>query len=196
MDRVSLGERLRQLRKEKGWTLAEVAARSGLAVSTVSKVERGRMSLAYDKFIQLASGLGADVGELFAPTGQSLGAAMFSVTRAEETDHHETDNYVYKMLSSDLRSKHMTPMLGRIKAHDIRAFSDFVRHTGEEFLLVLDGSLDVHLEGQEPLRLNRHDSIYFDSATGHAYVSAGDEDTIIVVVCWQPDAGPALAGGT
>ncbi len=188
-DRISMGERLRQIRKEHNWTLAEVAERSGLAVSTVSKVERGLMSLAYDRFMQLSKGLEVDVGELFTPTGEAFAPKSFSVTRASEAQHHETGLYDYEILSADLRNKQMVPMMGRIRAHDVREFDEFVRHTGEEFLIVLDGTLQVHVEGREPVTLGAHDSIYFDSGMGHLYVSAGDTDATIVVVCWQPNVG-------
>ncbi|MAG96852.1 MAG: XRE family transcriptional regulator [Rhodospirillaceae bacterium] len=189
LDRVSLGERLRTLRQQRGWTLAEVASRSGLAVSTISKIERGRMSLAYDKFMQLAHGLGVDVGELFGTPERSFTERSLAVTRAGQAERHETDEYLYEMLCTELSGKRMIPMTGRIKAHDVRQFSDFVRHSGEEFVFVLEGELTVHLEDREPIRLGRHDSIYFDSAMAHAYVSAGADDATIVVVCWQPVGG-------
>ncbi len=195
LDKVSLGERLRQIRKDRGWTLAEVARRSGLAVSTISKVERGRMSLAYDKFMVLAEGLGIDVGEMFGAAGEVFAPGSFAVTRAGAADRHETDNYVYEMLSTDLRHKRMVPMMGRIRAHDVRDFSDFVRHPGEEFLIVLAGVIEVHLEGRPgaPVRLEPLDSIYFDSAMGHVYVSAGEVDATMVVVR-APPAGSRNSG--
>jgi transcriptional regulator with XRE-family HTH domain len=183
VDRVSLGGRLRQIRKENGWTLAEVAKKSGLATSTVSKVERGLMSLTYDRFMQLADGLGVDVSELFTPEGESFVSQSFAVTRAGEARHHETDLYVYDMLGADLLNKQMVPMFGVIRAHDVRDFSEYVKHPGEEFLMVLEGKLEVHIEGRDPVHLGVHDSIYFDSGMGHLYVSSGKKDTKIVVVC-------------
>ncbi len=39
--RVAFGKRIRKLRRDRGWTLAQVADRSGLALSTISKAERG-----------------------------------------------------------------------------------------------------------------------------------------------------------
>ncbi|MBT3788954.1 MAG: helix-turn-helix transcriptional regulator [Alphaproteobacteria bacterium] len=188
LDRYSLGERLRQIRKENGWTLVEVAKRSGLATSTVSKVERGLMSLAYDRFMQLADGLEVDVSELFTPEGESFAPESFAITRAGEAGHHETDLYVYDMLGADLSHKQMVPMFGIIRAHDVRDFSEFVKHPGEEFLMVLEGELEVHIEGREPVQLGVHDSIYFDSGMGHLYVSAGKKDTKIIVVCAHSSA--------
>ncbi|HZD25692.1 MAG TPA: XRE family transcriptional regulator [Alphaproteobacteria bacterium] len=184
--RARLGERLKRLRKQNGWTLADVAARSGLAISTISKVERGRMSLTYDKFTQLAAGLELDVSDLFSAEGIAFVPGSVALARRGEARRHETETYVYDMLFPTLRRKKMTPMMGRLKAHDVHAFTDFVRHPGEEFLLVLEGSVEVHMEGRAPVRLDPMDSLYFDSTLGHVYVSAGPQDASILVVCTSP----------
>ncbi|WP_397586105.1 helix-turn-helix domain-containing protein, partial [Sphingorhabdus sp.] len=39
------GRVLRSLRAERGWTLAELSSRTGLPVSTLSKVENNKMAL-------------------------------------------------------------------------------------------------------------------------------------------------------
>ncbi len=185
-DRSQLGQRLRQLRKNQGWTLTQVSEKTGLAVSTLSKTERGEMSMTYDKFMQLATGLGLDVGELFSTTGQHFSPKGVAITRAGETVRHETETYVYELPASDMHNKQMTPMFGRIKAHDIKEFKEIVHHPGEEFVFVLSGTLSVHIEGQEVFYLTERECAYFDSTMGHAYVSAGDKDAEILVVCWQP----------
>ncbi len=61
----SLGDILRDIRSRNHWTLAEVSAMTGLAVSTLSKVENNQMQLTYDRLIQLAQGIGVDIAELF-----------------------------------------------------------------------------------------------------------------------------------
>lgn len=48
---------------------------------------------------------------------------------------------------------------------------DFVRHPGEEFILVLSGAIEVHFDTGEVKCLSRGDSLYFDSRIGHAYMS-------------------------
>jgi transcriptional regulator with XRE-family HTH domain len=184
--RMTLGRRLRDLRKENGWTLAEVASRTGLAISTISKVERGQMSLTYDRFMQLAERLELDVGALFSREKRDLGAGEPVVTRRGMAKRYDTPTYAYEMLAAGLRGKHMIPMTGRVTARSLREFRDYVRHPGEEFLIVLEGTLKVHVEGRRPVTLKVGDSVYFDSGLGHAYVSVGPEDARILVVCWQP----------
>lgn len=191
-DRSSLGERLRQIRKEKGWTLSDVSARTGLAVSTVSKVERGRITLAYDKFMALARGLDLDITELIGHAGTRFKPGALAVTRATDAFVHETDTYVYEMLNTQLRNKHMIPSRVRIKARDISEFADYIRHQGEEFVYVLSGRLKVFVEGRDPVILDPGDSMYFDSHQGHLYTSVGSQDAVVVGMCWQPEGADAL----
>ncbi|CAG1007243.1 MAG: cupin domain-containing protein [Bauldia sp.] len=181
--RVRMGERLRRIRRDRSLTLAEVAARSGLAISTVSKVERGLMALTYDRFSQLAEGLGVDIAELFSERGEPFGPGRIAVARAGEFRLHETENYVYEMLFPELWRKTMTPMMGTLRPYETMHFDRFVSHPGEEFLLVLDGSVTVRFEDTEPVVLGTGESIYFDSRRGHLYASAADRPARILVVC-------------
>lgn len=181
-----LGQRVRGIRKARKWTLQDAADRTGLAVSTISKMERGEISLTYDRFMRLAQGLGLDVGELFDADAEGFEPGAVSVTRAGEAPLHRSATYDYDMLASDMTGKHMVPMIGRIKAHTFAEFEDFISHPGEEFVYVIEGAVTVHLKGRAPVALEKGDSIYFDSGVGHAYVSAGDEDAIVVGVCWKP----------
>jgi transcriptional regulator with XRE-family HTH domain len=181
-----LGQRVREIRKARGWKLSDLAERTGLAISTISKMERNEISLTYDRFMRLAQGLGLDVGELFDPDAEGFERGAVSVTRAGQAPLHETRNYAYEMLGSDLTGKHMIPMAGTIKAHERADFADFVSHPGEEFLMLLEGSLEVHIAGHDTTTLAPGDSMYFDSGLGHVYVSAGDSDARILVVCWKP----------
>lgn len=137
--RARLGERLRALRRARGLTLQDVASRAGLAVSTVSKVERGLMAPTYDRFSQLADGLGVDIAELFSERGERFRPGEFAVARRGEYRRHETENYVYEMLFPEVWGKTMTPMMGDLRAFETMRFDRFVSHPGEEFLLVLKG---------------------------------------------------------
>lgn len=181
--RIEFGQRIRKLRLDQGWTLAQVAERSGLAVSTISKAERGVIALTYDRLAQLAAGLGADMAAFFNAEGSSFEPGAFAVARKGEFSRQETRNYVYEMLFPELWHKAMTPMMGTLKAHDILDFDEFVRHPGQEFLTVVEGTVTVHVEGRDPVVLEAGDSIYFDSARGHLYASAGEKDARILVVC-------------
>ena len=76
-------------------------------------------------------------------------------------------------------------MLGTLRADTPLAFDDFVRHPGQEFLIVLEGRVTVHAEGHPPVTLETGDSLYFDSARGHLYAASGTRDARILVVCTE-----------
>ncbi|WP_340150597.1 XRE family transcriptional regulator [uncultured Sneathiella sp.] len=181
--RAQVAERVREIRRKKGLTIKDVATRSGLAISTVSKIERNLMAPTYDRFSRLADGLGVDVSELFMAKGEQFLPGEFSLARIGEHSFHQTENYTYEMLFPHLRGKSMIPMLGTLKPFEKMRFDRLVSHEGEEFFFVLKGRVVVQLEGKDPVVLETGESIYFDSRRGHLYASAGEMDARILCVC-------------
>lgn len=182
-NRALMGERVRDIRRLKNLRLQDVAARSGLAVSTVSKIERGVMAPTYDRFSRLAEGLGVDIAELFQAEGDTFSPGEVAIARAGESSTYETATYTYEMLFPELRGKSMVPMLGPLRPREEMKIDGFISHTGEEFLMVLEGQVTVNLEGRDPVVLETGDSIYFDSRRGHLYESSGTSAARILVVC-------------
>ena len=191
--RARMAERLRRLREDRGLTIQAVAERGGIAISTVSKIERNLMAPTYDRFTRMARGLGVDVAELFAEAGEGFEQGAVAVARTGEFGYHESENYTYEMLFPGLRGKAMVPMMGTLKPREQMTFDRMVAHPGEEFLLVLDGRVVIQLEGAEDVTLDAGESIYFDSGRGHLYASALDRPSRILVVCTgdDPSEGPA-----
>ncbi|CAA7611388.1 putative transcriptional regulator [Candidatus Terasakiella magnetica] len=179
---TAMGSRLRAHRLARGWTLKQVAEASGLAISTVSKVERGQMSPTYDKLLQLSRGLGIDISELFGSVPEGAAARRWAVTRQDEAHRVRTANYDYGYLAATLAGKSMVPATAWVKARSLKEFGPLLRHAGEEFLFVLSGAVEVHLDDRAPVLLRQGESIYFDAAQGHAFLSAGDTDAEILVV--------------
>jgi quercetin dioxygenase-like cupin family protein len=87
------------------------------------------------------------------------------------------------LLATELTQKKMTPFKTVVHARSFDEFKDWVRHSGEEFLLVLSGSIMFYSEFYQPLRLNQGDSLYYDAAMGHACVSDSEQDAQILWVC-------------
>lgn len=61
----SLGETIRNLRKERNLTLKQMARRTGLSVSLLSQIERAESSASISSLYKIAAALEARVGELF-----------------------------------------------------------------------------------------------------------------------------------
>src|SRR4029079_19392366 len=93
--RHTLGDRLRELRKAKGWTLSKGSEMTGLAPSTLSKVENKQISLTYDNLAKLADGLKIDLADLFTPETIQATTGRRSITRLNEGRVLESANYVH-----------------------------------------------------------------------------------------------------
>ncbi|GMV45237.1 MAG: transcriptional regulator [Pseudomonadota bacterium] len=170
-DREAFGKRLRAVRKKAGLTLAEVARRSDVSITTISRAERGQLALSYEKFAALAHALNLDLGTLFAEGRQPARLHGPVVTRAGQGAAYRGPAFTYEFLATQAAGKRMSPALGTVHARRIEGPDDFARHDGEEWIYVLAGSVAVHFEDGQVVRLGRGDSLYFDSRLGHAYIS-------------------------
>lgn len=79
---LDLGQRVRELRKQRGWTLEQAASHAGLARSTLSKIENGQMSPTYEALKKLAEGLSISVPQLFTPPSRAQVSGRMAVTKA------------------------------------------------------------------------------------------------------------------
>jgi transcriptional regulator with XRE-family HTH domain len=183
-----LGQSLKATRQARGLTLKQVAERTGLALSTLSKVENGLMSLTYDKLLQLTAGLKMDIAELFNGAANRLErdrpvTARRSISRAGQGQVINTKFYTYIYQCTDLIGKRMVPILAEVRARSLEEFGPLLRHAGEEYFLVTSGSVEVHTEFYAPETLHEGDGIYLDSTMGHAYLNAGEQPAKGVCLC-------------
>jgi len=182
-----LGSLLRGLRQRNNWTLKEMSERTGIPFSTLAKVEHDRLTLTYDKLMQLSQRLNLRMADLFSEPDDGLDApitARRSIGRIENAVRVNTPNYDYFYMCPELRRKRMVPTVTRIRAKSVKEFGDLVRHPGEEYIYILEGPVEIHTEFYEPIVLQAGESIYIDSTMGHAYVvPEGHEEALVLGVC-------------
>ena len=187
----TLGTLLKALRVRGGWTLKEMSARSGIPVSTLSKIEHDRLTLTYDKLLSLSQRLGLRMSELFAEHDDEVAqpvTARRSLSDAAHAVRVETPNYDYYYLCTELRRKRMIPVVTKIRARSVEQFGELVRHSGEEFIYVLRGKVEVQTEFYDTVVLEPGQALYIDSSMGHAYLAAKDCDEAEVLgVMSSPD---------
>jgi transcriptional regulator with XRE-family HTH domain len=170
-----------------------MSARSGIPVSTLSKVEHDRLTLSYDKLQQLSQRLKIRMSDLFAEDAGDSAPRVTgrrSVGTIDSAVRVTTDNYDYHYLCTDLRQKRMIPIITRIRARSASEFGELVHHQGEEFIYVIEGRIEVHSEFYDPVVLDAGQGIYIDSSMGHAYVVAdGCDEALVLGVCSSADEG-------
>jgi transcriptional regulator with XRE-family HTH domain len=190
-DPPTLGSLMRALRARNEWTLKEMSERTGIPLSTLAKVEHDRLTLGYDKLLQISQKLKMQMSELFAgDESQTRGKTRRSVGTLDTAVRVASSNYEYFFMCPELSKKRMIPLVARPRAKTIEEFGELVRHAGEEFIYVLAGRVEVHTEFYEPVTLEVGQCMYVDSNMGHAYLlGAGCDDALMAGACSSVDEG-------
>lgn len=145
---ANLGPRVKTLRQERGLTLQQVSERSGVSVSTLSKVENGQVSGTVNTMLKIARGLGVLFDHLLeapretpsAPTGRLVR------TTAGQVDRFPTEFYDYCVHSTEMVGRHMlgglldiSSELEPTKFNTKIRFLPYIKHTiqGKESTLFL-----------------------------------------------------------
>lgn len=189
---ATIGAHIRQLRRARRWTLKVLSEASGIPLSTLSKVETGLVSLNFGKLLKVCAALDIDVMQLVAPneaaaasstaTGQVV-TGRRSVTRLGQARRVETGHTVYEHHATDFLRRRISPAVLELKAGDA---PDLIHHQGEEFLFVLEGSVEVLSEFYEPTVLVAGESVYIDSSMGHNVRAVGRKPARVLNVMTSP----------
>ena len=180
-ERANIGKALQRLRKNNDLTLAAVSERTGVAISTLSKIENNQSSPNFDVLVRLADGLGLDLIALLGDSFYTFAHGARTITRAGEGVRYDTPLGLYEALSSEIAMKALQPAVVHVPAgrHEPEAMSS---HAGEEFIYVLRGTVRFYMEPYSPTVLEQGDSVHFDSLMKHGFVALGQEDALMLSV--------------
>jgi transcriptional regulator with XRE-family HTH domain len=178
---TSLGGRLRGLRLDRGWTQEDLARRTDLSKSYISRLEEGDRQPSIAALLSLAQAYHLPLSALFSsPDSQSRCA----VVRAGTAPVHQGNGLMYSSLSNARRAASMQPISVTVPVD--RDGDEMYRHDGEEWLYVLSGTLRLSLAG-EVLLLQTGDAAHFDARVPHRLAAEGAQDAkIILVACAAP----------
>jgi transcriptional regulator with XRE-family HTH domain len=172
--------KIREIRKSKGLTLEELSAACGLSVSQLSKIENGKARLTFDIALTLSGLLKVPV-TAFLSSSDTAPIARRSITPAGGGIVHQTPGMRFEVLCSDFREKRNVFWRVVISARSVEESGGWRSHPGEEFLHVLEGTLNLLTEHYEPTVLSIGDSILFDASMPHAYVAEGAGDVVVLM---------------
>lgn len=167
MPQGSIGDTLKSLRKERKMTLKAMSEQTGVSISFLSQVERGKSSVTLESLKKIADALGVNPSVFFA----------------EEHSHDNLairrERFYYKDLSHGVRDASFSPILVTLQPgeNEGNAFS----HGGHEFLFVVEGVLTVEMDGNRT-ELREQESILFDARKTHYWFNHTENDVRFLVV--------------
>lgn len=170
-----IGKKIHSLRKAKGMTLQQISDLSGLSASFLSQVERDLASPTVISLAHIAHALGVGVSYFFPPPPNE---ALMVRSYERHPFRLEDGLVVYARLGGDFEGRSLEPLF---VTYPPRFASEVFSHEGEEFLYVLDGQIEIHLDGASYC-LNPHDSMHFMSRHVHRVENSNDTPAQVIFV--------------
>ena len=180
----NIGKTLHRLRRENGWTLSTVSTKTGVAVSTLSKIENNQTSPNYDVLARLCEGLDLNLAEFFqGGTFSTFAHGSRTVNRLGDGVRYDRPFGECVVLSGELSRKALEPKLIYLpKATEEAPVVTTHSHTGEEFVFVVRGAVKFYMEPYTAIILKEGESVHFDAQMPHGWVAVGDTDAVTLVV--------------
>lgn len=163
-----IGTRIRDFRTAKEMPLRALAEQTGLSMSMLSLVERGKTSPSIGTLIAICSALDVHMADLLAPV--SLVKAS-PVSRAADQPVVQTRAGVDRRILRDDRANGVEIAINQY-APDTGSAPTPIHHEGFEYGVVLEGQLTVELDGKSHT-LKPGDLISYDSARSHRISNQG-----------------------
>lgn len=177
-DPKPLGPKLRRLRARTGLGIVEASKRAGISPGFLSSVERGQANASVATLQRLATAYDATVMDLFqSPKGKER-----LVRPAERRVLEMHSGVRMEMLSSGATM--LQSMLFRVAP--LSGSDGAYSHQGEEFIYMLQGTLEVWLDELECFVLNEGDSFWFESTLGHRWFNPGQVDAVLLWINTPP----------
>lgn len=180
---AEIGDEIRGLRKAQGLTLKQVAAAAGISVGYLSEIERNITRLPIGVLKSICDVFGVHMnwffraGKLGPPGERDIVVRAANRPRLSFTGLGITEELLSPNLNGQLELLISTIAPG--------ADSDDYTHDGSEAGLVLDGTLDLWIDGVQ-LRLESGDSFAFSSTRQHRCANPGRKPTRVLWVITPP----------
>lgn len=181
---AQVGGRIKKVREEKKLSLTDLAKRTGYSSAIISQIENHLLSPSLGTLIQISHALEVPLSKLF---GEKKGHS-YSIVRKDErklisrfaSKEGVNYGYTYESLGYDKKNRRMEPFIVTLEPATVK-HEKLSSHSGEEFIYVLEGKMEVAL-GNLKDTLSPGDSIYYDSTLPHHVACAGNNPTKILAV--------------
>jgi len=177
----SIGNKIRMIRKERGFTLETMATKTGLSKGLLSQVERGISQPSLDSLWKITRALESSIIHFFEDIDQK----HVHVTRVQKRRQlvFPESAGTFSLLSAGGNAK--LGML-EVRLQPGQLVTDkFVQADGEECFVVSRGRVLVRFSDEEYL-LEQGDSISFDSAKSHSIENPGEEEAVLIWAVTPP----------
>ena len=182
IDLITIGLQIRRIRKDKNLRLQEIANRTGLSKSLLSKVENFRTIPSLPVLLRISNALNVDMAELVKGINKKH-KQSYIIVRKNERKIIERENargFIYESLviTENKKTSLFESFILTLKKDSKRKP---VSTDGNEFLLILKGEIEFEY-GKEKILLRNGDSIFFDGRIPHVPRNTSQSEAKILVI--------------
>jgi len=177
-----IGEKVKAYRLTNHMTLKQLASKAGCTDAYLSQLERGRANPSIMILKKIASALEMKVVDFFLEPETEENDVVCKETERVNIRFKRGEAKI-QMLIRSIQNKRMQPFYTTIEPGGGSKGS--YSHIGEEFGIVLQGDLEVNLNGKA-YRLKKNESFYFSSQEPHSWSNPGKRRTVVIWVVSPP----------
>lgn len=174
---LEVGQRLREVREERHISLRELGRLSGISVNALSLIERGQTSPSISTLYKLVEALGVPITAIFRAEPQRKEIIFRSALQRSRVTFPLG---LWEGLGGEEFVGRVQPFLLTLDVGGDSGAQPIV-HTGHEFILCLEGTLEYRVEGQS-FFLQAGDSLLFAARLRHCWRNAGNTQAKAVIL--------------
>jgi transcriptional regulator with XRE-family HTH domain len=182
LDELDVAPRLRTLRERRGLSLRELSRRTGIAVSFLSALERGRNNVSVAKLKAIVDVLGVTLADFFSQVPPPPEKILYR--RRELVEISGQKGISFRDVAAGRRGRALQLLVERY-APGADTGAESYRHESEEAGVVLRGTLELTVDGEVHV-LKAGDAYYFDSRRPHRFRNSGSETVEAISVNTPP----------
>ena len=174
-----LGEKIKKIRESNDWTIESLAQKTDQTPEFIQKVETNEVVPSVSFLLKLSRALGVDPGTFLSDEEK----AHIQDKRAQAFTTR-TRNYAYQTLTPGAENQHLRGFMITIEAKQAHKPVAY-KHEGEEFIYVMEGSLELTLDNKVN-NLKAGESMHYNSEIPHKLKNKGNETTRCLVMLYTP----------
>jgi len=182
-----IGKKLKATRLKNDMTIQELAESSKVSSNMISRIERGLTIPSVEILMKLAQSFGMSIN-YFVEEAEKGTTVLHTRKGKGEPIFFFEDKHQITSLTQGIRDPSFAVFYDTLEAGCTSGEGGMV-HTGEEFALVLKGSMEFVIEG-ESYRLDEGDSLVFKASMPHRWMNLADDQTLVM---WVVSPAPDIA---
>lgn len=174
--------KLREVRERKGLTLKQVSKDTGFSISFLSRFENNKSSITLSNLSKLLDYYETTLAEIVSERSPS------PVLKPEQRKHlwDNTEGLHAFLLVPDL-NRLIEAMLMEFEPNSLgSSYCDPVHHEGEEFIMVLEGAIELNLDGDKNYRMEQGDTAYYNGQRMHCWRNVSAGKSVMIKVLTPP----------